>query len=108
MIKDYVAFNEFQLELKRHVEEEAKSFSLVAEISEFKGVWDDEKEIAFVIRVPTQKLEFWIYCDGAQISGPNLDRRFEKEDYDDLDQLASCYRAEVSRVLRGARPTLPD
>ncbi len=107
MIKEHVGFNEFQLALKRHVEEAAEDVSLVVEVSEFKGVWDGENEIAFVIRVPARELEFWIYCDGAQISGPNLDRRFEKEDYDDLDQLASRYRAEVSRVLKEGKINAP-
>jgi hypothetical protein len=39
------------------------------------------------IKVTFGQHELWIYEDGANVLGPSLDRRFEIEDFDDLDHL---------------------
>jgi hypothetical protein len=41
----------------------------------------------FFYEIHCQPYSAWIYDDGANLSGPGLDERFEIYDYDSLDDL---------------------
>ena len=42
---------------------------------------------------------FWIYVDGANVIGPKLDKRFEWQDYKNLDTLQEDFLRFVQRLL---------
>ena len=44
-------------------------------------------------------LKVFIYSDGAEISGTNIDERFESADYDSLDDLRDSFIKKVSSLL---------
>jgi len=54
-------------------------------------VWErlGSKETYLKTSVPGTSLICWVYEDGAEVSGPGLDRRLESADYSNPDQLVN-------------------
>ncbi len=44
-------------------------------------------------------LEIWIYKDGAEIGGKNIDKRFEKDDFESEEELIDAFKNEVESLL---------
>lgn len=44
--------------------------------------------------------ELWIYEDGANLLGPDIDRRFERPDFNTLEDLRISVLALVSELIR--------
>lgn len=44
-------------------------------------------------------LEIWIYKDGAEIGGMNIDKRFEKDDFKSEDELINAFKSEVESLV---------
>jgi hypothetical protein len=40
----------------------------------------------------------WIYPDGADVSGPDMDKRFEIYDFNSLDELKNAYIEFVESI----------
>ena len=58
---------------------------------------DGKKEIYIYGEV--KDLEIWIYKDGAEIGGKNIDKRFEKDDFKTEDELISAFKREIESLL---------
>jgi len=50
------------------------------------------------IRLKTSKVEYWIYTDGADANG-ELELRYEREDFETLDELKEEYIKQVNTYL---------
>ena len=58
---------------------------------------DGQKETYIYGQV--KDLEIWIYEDSAEISGNNIDKRFEKPDFKSEDELINAFKRELDRLV---------
>lgn len=86
--------NPFQESLKSQIEELLAKHGLPADTKVHERLGEFFYEICF------QPYSAWIYSDGAGLSGPDLDQRFEIYDYDSLDDLAAAYFSFAQNFIR--------
>lgn len=61
--------------------------------------WDGRPESYIYARLHGSDAEVWIYDDGASLTGPTTDLRFEAPDYENGDALARAFvEATVAHV----------
>lgn len=92
--------NEFQLLLMQKIYELAADQSLPSQQEVHADVFENEKP---AIKIIAGEYTFWIYPDGAEVSGPKLDKRFEIESYNSLHDLQSDYLTFLKSMLRQSR-----
>ncbi|MBL8013325.1 MAG: hypothetical protein JNN05_05705 [Candidatus Omnitrophica bacterium] len=63
----------------------------------FNQKLDGKKEMYIYGEV--KGLEIWIYKDGAEIGGKNIDKRFEKDDFESEEELIDAFKNEVESLL---------
>jgi len=50
-------------------------------------------------KIAATPIEIWIYEDGAEISGPEIDDRLERQDFESLAELISEFGVQLSGLL---------
>lgn len=58
---------------------------------------DGQNEVYIYGKV--KELEIWIYKDGAEIGGKNIDKRFEKYDFSSEDELIDAFQNEIESLI---------
>ena len=48
-------------------------------------------EVVVEMKLISRGISFWVYDDGAHISGPRIDIRYEAPDFDEAADLASTF-----------------
>ena len=92
--------NEFQLLLMQKIYELAAAQGLSSKQEVQADVFEYEKP---AVKIVVGDYTFWIYPDGAEVSGPKLDKRFEVESYNSLHDLQSDYLAFIQSLQRQSR-----
>jgi hypothetical protein len=92
-----MSLNEFQLSTQQKLQDLLKKIDVTAHFEIDAGPTESG------LKINADKYVLWIYPDGADISGPNIDKRFEIYDFDTLNDLQSSYLASVEKYLAGQR-----
>jgi hypothetical protein len=79
--------NGFQLATERSLVSLLESRSLTLAASEVSG----ETEICLHARIAGTRIEIFLYEDGAGIYGPDLEWRFDLEEFEDLEALGEAF-----------------
>jgi len=85
--------NSFQLDAQERLKEIFKRSNLNAAF-EIGGGPNE-----YGIKVSIGKYESWIHPDGADVIGPDLDKRFEIYDFNSLDDLKVAYLEFVESIV---------
>jgi hypothetical protein len=89
--------NDFQISLRDEIQRilnEARISSIARPVS-------DPLQVGDALQIEFGQFALWIYADGANVEGPQTDKRFELPDFDGLDELRhSCVRF-VELVVAG-------
>jgi hypothetical protein len=84
--------NSFQLDILKKLMEYASPIELGdVSVSIEKG----PNEVVVELKLISRGISFWVYDDGAQIRGPQLDIRYEAPDFDDAATLATKFLSEA-------------
>jgi hypothetical protein len=84
---------DFQKNCERELRKQLGSLRVELKNREVHGAEDP------AIRAEMDNLFIWIYADGAEIGGEGLNWRYERYDYDTLDQLCQAFVSKVSSLL---------
>ena len=79
--------NAFQIETERTLVSQLRSRGLAFDESEVSG----ETESFVHARIAGTRVEVFVYEDGAGIYGPDLEWRFDLEEFEDLDALRDAF-----------------
>ena len=71
-------------------------------VSERRISADAPGERMIHVRISGAPVEVWIYADGAEVTGPGADHRFERWDWRTPAELQAALVERVERVLRAA------
>jgi hypothetical protein len=86
--------NEFQLTSRESLRQIFDGAGVVASFEIGGGPAEFAAKISF------GQFETWIYPDGADVSGPGVDKRYEIYDFDSLDELQRKYVSYIQELVR--------
>jgi hypothetical protein len=90
--------NEFQLKSQESLRRIFEDAGIEASF-EIDGGSDE-----FAAKISFGQFQSWIYPDGADVSGPGLDKRYEIYDFGSLDELQQRYVSFIHGLVRSMRP----
>ena len=94
------ALSSLQKMLSALVRDEAQRLGLQLQMEEYKDSEEPNAGASILLTIPRIDVQIWLYQDEANIVRPGIDKRFEKWDYRDTEQLGIAVAEEIRACFR--------